>query len=74
MSSKQRLTPESFDGMTRRRDRLWGLNSIARHMACSVDKARRIARLPDSPIYKPEENGTYFAFGGELDQWLRSKK
>ena len=73
-SNKPTLTPEAFDRMARRRDRLWGLNSIARHLGVSVDKARRLARIPAVPIYRPDGSGTYFAFGAELEQWLTSRK
>ena len=68
------LDPRSFDAMIRRRDRLWGLNRIARYLGVSVDKARRLARIPECPIYKPDGSGTFFAFGAELEQWLTSRK
>ncbi|TJZ93856.1 DNA-binding protein [Paracoccus gahaiensis] len=53
--------------------KLWGLPQIAAFLGVSVDTARRWARLPDVPIYRPPGTTSYCAFQSELRSWLRSK-
>ncbi|SDY18391.1 DNA-binding protein [Citreimonas salinaria] len=66
------LDPWRFDAIAAGPEKLWGLPAIAAALGISIDKARRLARLPDCPIYRPD-GGSYFAFRGELNAWLRSK-
>jgi hypothetical protein len=66
------LDPWRFDAVTGGPEKLWGLNSIASALGISVDKARRLARMHDVPIYRPD-GISYFAFRSELNAWLRSK-
>lgn len=61
-----------FDAIAEGAEKLWGLNSIATALGVSVDKARRLARRHDVPIYRPDGH-SYFACRSELNQWLRSK-
>lgn len=75
MSSDQNppLDRWRFDAIaTTTPEKLWGLNAIAAALGVSVDKARRLAGLPDCPIYRPDGAG-YFALRSELNAWLRSK-
>lgn len=63
-----------IDAMLEGRGRkLWGLPTIAKVLAVSVDTARAWAQKPEVPIYRPTGTGCYFAFHGELMAWLRSK-
>lgn len=62
--------------MTEVQDRghpIWGLPHIAKVLGVSVDTARRWAKLPGVPIYRPAGQGSYVAFSGELRAWLRAK-
>lgn len=52
--------------------KLWGLPMIAEVLGVSIGTARKLARQPNVPIYKPEGAGCYFAFRSELLNWLRS--
>ncbi|MGK7759431.1 DNA-binding protein [Marinovum sp. B10] len=61
-----------FDAITTGPEKLWGLTTIATAIGVSVDKARRLARLPDCPIYRPD-GGSYFALRSELNAWLKRK-
>lgn len=53
--------------------KLWGLPMIAEVLGVSIGTARKLARQPNVPIYKPEGAGCYFAFKSELLNWLRSR-
>lgn len=53
--------------------KLWGLPSIAAFLGVSVDTARRWARHPEVPIYKPAGTSSYCAFQNELREWQRTK-
>lgn len=53
--------------------KLWGLPQIASALGVSVDTARRWARMPGVPIYRPAGTGSYFAFRSELLAWLRTE-
>ncbi|EPX85373.1 hypothetical protein [Salipiger mucosus] len=61
-----------FDAITTGPEKLWGLSAIATAIGVSVDKARRLARLPDCPIYRPDGQ-RYFALRSELNAWLKRK-
>ena len=62
-----------FDAIAHGPDkRLWGLSEIAEVLGVGRDKARRLAKRPDVPIYRPDGHA-YFAFRNELHAWLRSK-
>lgn len=61
-----------FDAITTGPEKLWGLSAIATAIGVSVDKARRLARLPDCPIYRPDGE-SYFALRSELNAWLKRK-
>lgn len=67
------LDPWRFDAMTANPEKLWGLPAIATALGVSVDKARRLAALPHTPIYKPDGE-SYFAFRSELNDWLRTTR
>lgn len=71
MAEKAPLTAERFDALTRP-DKLWTLTAIAAELGVSVDKARRLAKLPGCPIYQPDGQ-SYFAKRSELAAWLRGK-
>ncbi|NDV52174.1 DNA-binding protein [Salipiger sp. PrR003] len=62
-----------FDALVAGAEKLWGLEAIARALNVSVDKARRLAREPSVPIYRPIGAGSYFAFRSELDAWLHGE-
>lgn len=65
------LTAKRFDdSFARPVNKIWGLRAIAAALGVSVDTARKWARDPDVPIYRPKG---YFAFRNELEAWLRSK-
>ncbi|GGO55254.1 Helix-turn-helix domain-containing protein [Roseovarius pacificus] len=66
------LMPDRFDAMMAGPGKIWGLANIAAILGVSVDKARRLARRTDCPIYRPD-GGSYFAFRSELHEWLRRK-
>lgn len=65
------LTPQQFDALTRKPEKLWGANEIGKALNLSPDTIQRLALDPSVPIYKP--SGRYFAFRSELEAWLRSK-
>lgn len=44
---------------------------IASTLNVSIEKVRRLSKMPEVPIYKHE--GGYFAFHSELMTWLRTK-
>lgn len=68
------LTADALDRMLLPRRRpIWGLSSIARYLGVSRDKAQALAANPNVPISKPEGSGMFFAFGEDLDEWLRGK-
>lgn len=52
--------------------KLWGLPSIAAFLGVSVDTARRWARHPEVPIYRPAGTSSYCAFQNELREWQRT--
>lgn len=62
-----------FDSLTTGPERIWGLPAIAKVIGVSESKARRMAKRPTVPIYRPVGAGGYFAFRSELIQWLRTK-
>lgn len=63
-----------FDAIaTGKTEKLWGLPSIAEALGVSIDKARRLAKLADCPIYRPDGD-SYFAARSELNAWLRTRK
>ncbi|SDL72249.1 DNA-binding protein [Aliiruegeria lutimaris] len=66
MMTGKPITPKRFDALTTGPEKLWGLEAIAEALGVSVNKARRLAKLPSWPIYKPEGSGTWFAFRSEL--------
>ena len=75
MSSNQhQLNPTRFDAITGGQEKIWGLTNIARVLNVSTDKARRLSRLEDCPIYRPEPDGNFFAFRSELIAWLKTKR
>lgn len=53
---------------------IWGLPAIAKVLGLSISKTRKLARLPDVPIYLPPGCSQYMAFKTELLAWARSKK
>lgn len=65
------ITPHRFDVITSGPERIWGLDRIAEVLGVSVSKARRLARRPSVPIYRPD-GWRYFAFRHELIEWMRS--
>ncbi|WP_422032225.1 DNA-binding protein [Roseovarius sp.] len=72
-SNQPQLDPARFDTLTSP-EKIWGLNNIAQALGVSTDKARRLARLDDCPIYRPEPGGSFFAFRSELMAWLKKKR
>ncbi|RXV64869.1 DNA-binding protein [Roseovarius sp. A46] len=66
------LNPGRFDALVEGSEKLWGLTTIAAVLGVSVDKARRLAKIESTPIYRPDGR-SYFAFRSELRDWLRSK-
>lgn len=60
-----------FDAISTGPEKLWGLTTIAAALGVSVDKARRLAKRDDVPIYLPNGSGQYFACRSELNAWLR---
>lgn len=52
---------------------IWGLDHIAKVLGLSRDTVRKLAKMPEVPIYQPEGYGGYFAFRSELLAWLKSK-
>ena len=74
MSSNQQpqLNPVRFDTLTST-EKIWGLTNIASALGVSTDKARRLSRLDDCPTYRPEPDGSFFAFRSELMAWLKTK-
>jgi hypothetical protein len=71
--TKPPLDPWRFDAITAGPEKIWGLTNIAAALGVGVDKARRIAELDHSPIFRPDGK-TYFALRSELNAWLRSKR
>lgn len=74
-TDRRALTPDALDRILvpQRRRPLWGLNAIAHYLGVSRDKAQALAANPSVPITKPEGSGMFFAFGEDLDEWLRGK-
>ena len=72
MTEKPPLDRWRFDAITSGPEKIWGLAAIAGALGVSTDKARRLAKLPDSPIYRPD-GVSYFAIRSELNHWLRRK-
>ena len=62
-----------FDALTNGPEKIWGLKAIADVLGVSVDKARKLAKLEHTPIYRPD-GLSYFALRSELHAWLRSKR
>ncbi len=57
------------------RDRpIWGLASIAKVLGVSEATARRLAKQPGVPIYRPAGQGAYVAFTGEMKAWLMGQQ
>lgn len=69
---KHPITPDCFDGMVSKPEKVWGAPAIARLLGVSVDTVYRLSDDEDCPIYRP--SGRYFAFRGELMAWLRTKR
>jgi aspartate aminotransferase-like enzyme len=67
------LDPWRFDAIAAGPEKLWGLPAIASALGISIDKARRIARLEHSPIYRPDGT-SYFALRSELMAWAKAKR
>lgn len=65
------LTPQQFDALTRKPEKLWGAPAIARALGVSVDTVYRFTTETNCPIYRP--GARYFAYRSELEAWLRSK-
>lgn len=53
---------------------IWGLPYIAKVMGVSEATARKMAKQPGVPIYRPTGSGSYVAFTGELKAWLRDRE
>lgn len=66
------LDPWRFDDMVKPDRKLWGLQNIARCTGLSISVIRRLATVPDVPIYHPKGSKMYFAFRNEVLEWMRS--
>lgn len=61
------------DGLLEPERKLWGLPMIAQFLGVSVGTARKLARHPEVPIYRPAGSESYFALRTELQAWLKTK-
>lgn len=72
-SNHPKLNARRLDDLFQGPEKIWGLQPIADVLGVSIDKARKIANSPHSPIYQPGDGKRHFAFRSELVAWLRTK-
>jgi hypothetical protein len=53
-------------------ERIIGAHRIALFLGCSIRQVRRLAKRPDTPIYKAAGYNRLTALKSELDQWVRT--